>query len=186
VAPVLGPRGKKIGPQTTSEQNDTKTGTPKRGAKSRWRLLWWSLVIFEGAFSLKELATLGVQRGPCLPNPLSTAPFKASLVVPPPAVPGRRFGATVPGPRRVAIIDYQDPRGAAISPLRRPVKTMATRLLIAALVRLVWRYAQAQAPHESCRSKAISKARRSKKRLTLTTVACVKLQILLKNEAEPA
>jgi hypothetical protein len=53
------------------------------------------------AFSSRKLASLAVQRAPCLPNPLSMA-VKASSMSP--AVPGRRFGATVPGPRRVAII----------------------------------------------------------------------------------
>jgi hypothetical protein len=48
----------------------------------------------------KEIAILAVPRGPCLRNPLLTT-VEASLVFP--AVPGRRFGATVSGPRRVAI-----------------------------------------------------------------------------------
>jgi hypothetical protein len=48
----------------------------------------------------KEIAILAVPRGPCLRNPLLIA-VRASLMSP--AVPGRRFGATVPGPRRVVI-----------------------------------------------------------------------------------
>jgi hypothetical protein len=42
-------------------------------------------------FSSRELASLAVQRAPCLPNPLSMAVKAPSM---PPAVPGRRFGAT--------------------------------------------------------------------------------------------
>jgi hypothetical protein len=53
------------------------------------------------ASSSRELASLAVQRAPCLPNPLSMA-VKASSMSP--AIPGRRFDAAVPGPRRVAII----------------------------------------------------------------------------------
>jgi len=48
----------------------------------------------------KEIAILAVPRGPCLRNPLLMA-IIAPLVFP--AVPGRRFGAAVPGPRRVVI-----------------------------------------------------------------------------------
>jgi hypothetical protein len=48
----------------------------------------------------KEIAILAVPRGPCLRSPLLTT-VEASLVFP--AAPGRRFGATVPGPRRVVI-----------------------------------------------------------------------------------
>jgi hypothetical protein len=49
----------------------------------------------------KELAILAVPRGPCLQNPLLMA-VKASTMSP--AVPGRRFGAAVPGSRRAVII----------------------------------------------------------------------------------
>jgi hypothetical protein len=48
----------------------------------------------------KEIAILAVPRGPCLRSPLLRA-IKASLMFP--AVPDRRFGATVPGPRRAII-----------------------------------------------------------------------------------
>jgi hypothetical protein len=48
----------------------------------------------------KEIAILAVPRGPCLRNPLLMA-IKVSLMFP--AVPDRRFDATVPGPRRVII-----------------------------------------------------------------------------------
>jgi hypothetical protein len=48
----------------------------------------------------KEIAILAVPRGPCPRNPLLMT-AKASLVFP--NAPGRRFGATVPGPRRVVI-----------------------------------------------------------------------------------
>jgi hypothetical protein len=48
----------------------------------------------------KEIVILAVPRGPCLRNPLLMA-VKAPLIFP--AVPGRRFDATAPGPRRVII-----------------------------------------------------------------------------------
>jgi hypothetical protein len=51
--------------------------------------------------SSRKLASLAMQRAPCLPNPLSMA-VKASSMSP--AVPGRRFGAAAPGPRRAAVI----------------------------------------------------------------------------------
>jgi hypothetical protein len=50
----------------------------------------------------KEIAILAVPRSPCLQNPLSMTAEASSMA---PAVPDRRrVGATVPGPRRVAII----------------------------------------------------------------------------------
>jgi hypothetical protein len=48
----------------------------------------------------KEIAILAVPRGPCLRNPLLMT-VRASLMSP--TAPGRRFDATVPGPRRVVI-----------------------------------------------------------------------------------
>jgi hypothetical protein len=49
----------------------------------------------------KEIAILAVSRSPCLPNTLLATVQASSMA---PAVPGRRVDATVPGPRRVAII----------------------------------------------------------------------------------
>jgi hypothetical protein len=49
----------------------------------------------------KEIAILAVTRSLCLQNILLMAVQASSMA---PAVPGRRVGATVPGPRRVAII----------------------------------------------------------------------------------
>jgi hypothetical protein len=49
----------------------------------------------------KEIAILAVPRSPCLQNTLLVTVQASSMV---PAVPGRRIGATVPGPRRVTII----------------------------------------------------------------------------------
>jgi hypothetical protein len=60
-----------------------------------------SLAIPNEAPPSQKLASLAVQRVPCLQTPLSMAVIASSMS---PAVPGRRFGATAPGPRRVAII----------------------------------------------------------------------------------
>jgi hypothetical protein len=62
----------------------------------------------------------------------------------PPAVPGRRVDATVPGPRRVAIMHTGTYGGAPMSPLRCPDKAKAPRSLIAVSIRLVQRYARAR------------------------------------------
>jgi hypothetical protein len=52
-------------------------------------------------FLFKEIAILAVPRSPCLQSTLLVAVQAPSMA---PAVPGRRVDATVPEPRRVAII----------------------------------------------------------------------------------
>jgi hypothetical protein len=97
---------------------------------------WQSLVIPNEASSSKESPPwLAVPRGrPCRQNPLLVA-FKASSMAP--AVPGRRFDAAVPGPRRVVIKSGPTDGGPMMSPLRFPAKARALRPLIVVPVRLV-------------------------------------------------
>jgi hypothetical protein len=106
----------------------------------------------------KEIAILAVPRGPCLRNPLLLMTIGAPLVSP--AVPGRRFDATVPGPRRVVI--KSGPTGGHRCPrygtlLKRWSRVRSYRGPDPA--RLTAR--PGQASHESCRSKSHFKARRS-------------------------
>jgi hypothetical protein len=85
----------------------------------------------------KEIAILAVPRSPCLQNTLSMAVTASSMA---PSVPDRRVDATVPGPRRAAIISGPT-GGPLMSPLRYPAKAKAPRSLIAVSIRLVQRYA---------------------------------------------
>ena len=90
----------------------------------------------------KEIAILTVTRSPCLQNTLLMTVQASSMA---PAVPGRRVGATAPGPRRVAIISGPTGGGAPMLPLRcYPDKAKAPRSLIAVSIRLVQRYARAR------------------------------------------
>jgi hypothetical protein len=110
----------------------------------------------------KEITILAVPRGPCLRTPLLMA-IKASLMFP--AVPGRRFGATVPGPRRVVI--KSGPTGSRRCP------RCGTLLKRRSRVRSSWSRSgsfngtpRPGVSHESYRAqKAISKARRSGSRI---------------------
>jgi hypothetical protein len=94
----------------------------------------------------RHLAVQRATRAPCLPNPLSMSAKAFSMS---PAAPGRRFGATVPGPRRAAIISIGTYGRLPMSPLRHPAKARAPRSLIVVSVQLVSRFAQAR-----CRTRA--------------------------------
>jgi hypothetical protein len=107
----------------------------------------------------KEIAILAVPRSPCLQNTLLMAVQASSMA---PAAPGRRVGATVPKPRRVAVIS--GPTGSRRcrrygTLLKRRLRVRSSRSVS---IRLVQRYAvrPGQASHGSYSSKAISKVRR--------------------------
>jgi hypothetical protein len=103
----------------------------------------------------KEIAILAVPRSPCLQNTLLMTVHAPSMA---PAVPGRRVDATVPEPRRVALIWTYG--GPPMPPLRHPAKAKAPRSPFAhrGLDSARPAVRPGQASHGSYSSKAISKA----------------------------